>query len=167
MTIERYSFRPPVNVDEAGLADIDRLMFFAQKTIIPPDHKIDITPPDYIDKYSLITKARSGEIEDTVGELQRSKGNRQKSEQPVQGFLNRSYTAEGPDKVTHKIDENTPIALIAKPNISSDKRRITSLNLGEAVIYTPAGKLVDEQKAKEALYMEFQRILHATMPAER
>jgi hypothetical protein len=159
MTIERHSFRPPINVDEAGLADMDQLMLFAERTIVPPDYKLNITPPDYVDEYTLATRTKLGEIEDTVGELERIKGGRQKIDQPIKGFFNKRYETGGSGKISVKIDENTPIALIAKPNLSHDKKRFSSVDLGEIVRYTPAGKIVDEEEAKQALHREFVRIL--------
>jgi hypothetical protein len=167
MTIERCSFRPPINVDEAGLADLDQLMLFAQKDIIPPDHKIDITPPDYIDKYILYTKTGPGEVEDTIGEVQRTKGVRKEQDKLIRGFNNTFYTTKGPDHRVTRIDENTPIMVIAKVVLSPNQRRIIAMNLGEVVRYTPANKIVDENEAKEALYQEFIRMLHATVPVEK
>lgn len=167
MTIERYSFRPPINVDESSLADLDKVMVFSRKTIVPPDYKLDVTPVGYVDKYILTTKTRAGEIEDTVGEIQRTKGDRPKLEQPVQGFFKKSYTTVGPERTASKIDENMPIAIVAKPSLSPDHKRIASINLGEVIRYTPTGKIVDEEKAKHALYIEFVRILKTPVSVER
>lgn len=148
MTIERFTFKPPLNVSNVSDVKLEDALMFAKRREVPSGHKQDITPPGYRDKYILRTTTKGvGDAEDTVGEIEISNtktGNRKKAD----------------------IDENTPICVIARPNILDGGE---GLRIDEVVRYFPsqgAQREMDEQTATAVPFEIFDSAEANGIPVE-
>jgi hypothetical protein len=167
MTIERFSFRPAVRIDAAGMADLDHLLVFADHTVIPPEHSVDITPPGYKGKFRLLTRNQPGEIEDTVGEIRQSGNHIREVPPALKRSVPKTYEVIPPEVSTIPVDENSPIVILASLLPSAAINGPVAISLSEIVRYFPAGQQVDELEAKEALYEQFANMLRTSVPVER
>lgn len=117
MTIERFTFTPPLHVNDVTTVKLDEALMFAKRKEVPPGYKQDITPAGYRDKYVLRTA--SSEIngqEDTVGEIEFTHGKT--------GAKRKS-----------NIDEKTPVVVIARPNVLDGGEGV---RIDEVVRYIPS-----------------------------
>lgn len=148
MTIERFTFTPPLNVSSVSSIKLEDSLMFAKRREVPPGHKVNITPPGYRDKYILRTTAKgmSG-AEDTVGELE---------------FTN---TKTGARKKAD-IDENMPICVIARPNELDGGNGV---RIDEVVRYIPSQGVkreMDEQTATAIPVEVFEPVETQGIPVE-
>jgi hypothetical protein len=127
MTIERYSYKPALHIDDITTTKLNEVLFFAKPQEIPPGHKQNITPDRC--PYTCILHTYSRETngqEDTIGKLE---------------------VTQEEIKRTIPIDEHTPIAIVAEKGLLPP----SGYNLNEVIIYTPsdgAQKIMFEQAAQ-------------------
>jgi hypothetical protein len=129
MTIERFTFTPPLNVSKVTDIKLEDALLFAKKREVPPGYKVDVTPSGYRDKYILSTvSVNKADIEDTVGQIE------------VTNMKNYA-------KAKLDIDENTPICVIARPNVLDGG---TGVRIDEVIRYTPSNGLLYEDSETQS-----------------
>lgn len=119
MTIERFSFKPPIHIDGLNPPTIVGLMLFVKKMEIPPNSTLDVTPDTSEDTYVLRTMPSVGKnYEDTVGELKTT-------------FKYTSATQ------TTQINERSPLALVA---VADPQGIQNGLVVSEIIRYVPSAE---------------------------
>lgn len=149
MTIERFTFKPPLNVSRVPVSiKLEDALLFAKRQEVPPGHRKDITPPGYRDNYVLRTMTKGiGNAEDTVGEIEIT------------------FKKTGAKKKVD-IDENMPICVIARPNVLEEGEGV---RIDEVVRYIPsqgAKKEMDEETSTAVPIEFFQTVETQGFPVE-
>lgn len=131
MTIEKFHFQPPYALkSKLDLsAELDNLLLFCKdKKVIPPDHRIDLTPPGAESKYILRTKnANNTAIEDTVGEL--------------------IITPPDQRPITEPVDADHQIILLCY----QQEPPKTGISIDHIVLYTPSNGMRKQDEAVQAV----------------
>jgi len=136
MTIEKYHFRPPLNISETSPVGIDAALLFGQREEVPPGMKKDITPEGYRDHYTLRTFVREkGGREDTVGAIEvKRRGGRTISAAIGTDTQMVIVETEKP-AATSIVDESNPIFILGRPNALDGGE---GLRIDYIVRYVPA-----------------------------
>ena len=120
MAIYYHIFKHPLNVSDASKIDIETGMIFSSKNEVPADFKKNITPEGYRDKYVL--KTRTNPIknrEDTIGEVEVTRQGGEKISSYSVGLEGGegSFVETENKSSKHLIDSNTPVFILARPNV--------------------------------------------------
>lgn len=149
MTIERFSYKPPLpvpNAQHVGQNLQDYLVRASQRKNIPPDYCIDITPEKSDLSVLLRTRNSShGDTEDTVGIVE---------------ILRHDNSKE-----THPVKHDCPVfGLIG---VETRGETITGMELGEIILYTPSDSSPSEDAATEKASIPIENVpLFATVIRE-